>query len=150
MYEVKLPLIQVLWAGRGEPAKLEKWGYLFTCPWHFACKFPIRWSGGKNSQTKIVTFFTEAPFHWKLLKIDIWSTKSIRKDVLIFQVWGSSPAPHTLPVFRVYLLHTQASGNGLFIGSVAAAIAVRGKWNSRSMNYSPNHFCTICHCNESF
>ena len=35
-----------------------------------------------------------------LLKIAIWSVKDIRKDVLIFQVWWSSPALPTPHVFR--------------------------------------------------
>ena len=68
----------------------------------------------RNSQTKISTFIVvksgnfclrvspEAPFYWKLPRT-------------IFQVWGSAPAPPTLPVFRVVLLHTEASGRTLLL-----------------------------------
>ena len=34
LYEVKLPLILVVWAGQGRTLKFEKWGHLFLCPWH--------------------------------------------------------------------------------------------------------------------
>ena len=60
----------------------------------------------------------EAPFYWKLFKIGIRSAKDIRKDVLIFQVKGSAPAPPTPPVFRVVLYHTEASGQRLLRHSV--------------------------------
>ena len=53
---------------------------------------------------------------WYLIS-KLWSLTmmkdGIRKDVLIFQVWGSAPAPPTLPVFRVVLYHTEASGQRL-------------------------------------
>ena len=43
-----------------------------------------------------------------LLEIGIRNAKEIRKDVPIFQVLGSAPAPPTQPVFRVVLFHTEA------------------------------------------
>ena len=51
----------------------------------------------------------KAAFYWKLFKIGIQSAKDIRKDEPILQVWGSAPGLPTLPVFRVVLIHTEAS-----------------------------------------
>ena len=89
-------------------------------------QFPIKCRFGRNSQTKISTFNVvkngnfclgvspEGLFYWKLLKIGIQSDKDIKK--LFFKFEGL-PLP-TLPVFRVVLLHTEASGERLFRGSV--------------------------------
>ena len=43
----------------------------------------------------------------------------MRKDVPIFQVKGSPPALTTLPVFRIVLHHTEASGQRLIRRSVS-------------------------------
>ena len=53
-----------------------------------------------------------------LFKIGIWSAKDIRKDVLIFQIWGSALATPRLSVLRVVLEHTEPSGQTLIGGSV--------------------------------
>ena len=78
-------------------------------------QFPIKWSFWRNYQTKLNTCIVvkldsfclrgcpEAPFYWKLFKIGIRSAEDIRKDVPIFQVYGSAPALPTPPVFRVVL-----------------------------------------------
>ena len=48
-----------------------------------------------------------APFNRRLLKLGSVSVRDIRKNIPILQVGGSSPAPPTLPVIRVVLLHTE-------------------------------------------
>ena len=53
-----------------------------------------------------------------------YCVKDIRKDVPILQVWGSTPASPTPPVFRVILLHTEASGERFFRGSVYYCIKI--------------------------
>ena len=50
---------------------------------------------------------TLPPFDWKLFKLGLVSVRDIRKNVPILQVGGSTPAPPTLPVIRVVLLHTE-------------------------------------------
>ena len=97
-----------MWAGQGQTLKLEEFGHLFWCPWHFVYQFWTIYNkmelreklSNKNCP------FLFSPFYWKLFKIGMPSAKDIRKDVLIFQVWGSAPAPPTLPVFRLVLYHT--------------------------------------------
>ena len=93
-------------------------------------QFPIKWSYGRNCQTKISTFIVvksgnlclrippEAPFYWKFLRIGIQRAKDMRKDGLIFQVWGSALATPTPPVFRGVLYHTEPSGQTLLGRSV--------------------------------
>ena len=71
----------------------------------------------------------ESPFYWKLLKIGIRSAKNIRENDLIFQVLGFIPAPPTLPVLRVVLLHTEASGERLFRGSVCIKTRIPSLFN---------------------
>ena len=61
-------------------------------------------------------------FYWKLLRFVIWSAEDIKKDGLIFQVWGSAIATPTPPVFRVVLYHTVASGQTHLRGSVCLYI----------------------------
>ena len=61
----------------------------------------------------------KALFNWKLLLIGIVSAaKGIWKNVPILQVGGPAPAPSTLSVIRVVLLHTDASDKRLFKVSV--------------------------------
>ena len=62
----------------------------------------------------------EVLFYLKLLKIGMQSAKDIRKDDLIFQVWGSAAGPPTPPAFRVILYHTEASGQTLLGRSVCS------------------------------
>ena len=59
-----------------------------------------------NTQSSGVS--SEAPFDWKLLRIDIVSAKGIWKNVPILQVGGSYPTTPTPPVIRVVLLNTEA------------------------------------------
>ena len=98
--------------GRGEDPPTCKMGKFFQIPLAITMSnsyihFPIKWSFGRNSQTKTFTFYnnknekvclrvsSEAPFYWKLLKIGTRSAKDIRNDVPIFQDWGSAPASPT-------------------------------------------------------
>ena len=82
----------------------------------------IKWIFRRNFQTLGITLkmtfivivkvreSPEAPFYWKLLIIDIVSSKWIRKNVPVLQVGGHAPTPLAPPVFRVVLLHTKRAG----------------------------------------
>ena len=50
--------------------------------------------------------FETSPFDWKFLQIGILRAKDLRKNVPILQEGGFTPAPSTLLVIRVVLLHT--------------------------------------------
>ena len=34
-----LACVWAVWAGQGRTLKLEKWGHLLLCPWHFVYQF---------------------------------------------------------------------------------------------------------------
>ena len=103
----------MVWVWQGRTLKLEKYGHLLLCPWHFVYQFSTiskKWGFWMNIRTKISTFIVvksgnfcmkvspEAPFYWNLLKIGIRSAKDIIKDDHIFQVWGSALATPRPPL----------------------------------------------------
>ena len=117
---------------QGRTLKLEKrrlFSYVLGTMYANVQQFSIKWSFRRNSQTKMSAFIVvksdnfclivspEAPFYWNLLIIDIvvkaFSAKDIAKKVPNFT---SRPAPPTLPIIRLVLLHTEYGR--LFGGSV--------------------------------
>ena len=98
-----LPLASVwskttLNTGPSNLKNVDRFSYVLGTSYANFQQFPLIWSFGRNSQTKISTFIVvksgnfclrvspEDSFYWKLLKIGIRSGKDITKDVPIFQV----------------------------------------------------------------
>ena len=123
-----------MWAGQGCTIKLLEYGHLFLCPWYILCQFSTisyvielqKKLSNKNchflkTKTKVEIFGLrdppEAQFYWKVLKLGIRSAKSIKKCPY-FSNQRVHPCRTTLTVFRIVLLHTEASGKRLFGGSV--------------------------------